>query len=217
MTKTMNENRLLLRDVLYEFSLDEREPNAELLDEYVRRHSEYAEALTEFAIELAVDRLRESCESPVNEAEISQKTSPAVSSAISAFHNRLHELSKEEPAKSAAAVSPSTLNPFINLNRDSFRALAESIHANTVFLLKVRDRLIEPATIPFRFLERLSEQMNVSIQDLKAHFEAPVNVALAGQLYKSEGKPEAPKRQNFADAVRSSDLDEASQKDLLSL
>ena len=44
-----------LRDVLYEFSLSGHVPNAEVLDEFIRRYPEHATALSEFAIALALD------------------------------------------------------------------------------------------------------------------------------------------------------------------
>ena len=46
-----------LRDAMYAMSLAKPVPDAELLDEYVRLYPEHAEALTEFAVELAVDAL----------------------------------------------------------------------------------------------------------------------------------------------------------------
>ena len=44
-----------LRDVLYALSLAKPIPDAEVLDDFVRRYPEYAAALTDFAIELAMD------------------------------------------------------------------------------------------------------------------------------------------------------------------
>ena len=44
-----------LRDAMYAMSLAKSVPDADLLDEFVRRYPQHADALTEFAIELAVD------------------------------------------------------------------------------------------------------------------------------------------------------------------
>jgi hypothetical protein len=45
------------RDVMYAMSLAKAVPDAELLDEFARRYPQHAVALTEFAIELAIDSL----------------------------------------------------------------------------------------------------------------------------------------------------------------
>jgi len=213
-----HEKKKPLSDVLYEFSLEDRPLNAELLEEYVRRHSEHAEALTDFAIDLAVEKLRESCTTEVNEAKISEKTSPAVSKAISLFHNRLHELTQAKSKDVApVASSASTLNPFATLDTPSFRGLAKALNVTTMFLIKLRDRLIEPATIPFRFLQRLGDTMQLSVDILRAHLAAPIVVQVAGQRYSSEEKPQATKRQTYEEAVKLSNLSEEAQRDLLSL
>ena len=44
-----------LRDAMYAMSLAKAVPDAELLDEFARRYPQHADALTEFAIELAIE------------------------------------------------------------------------------------------------------------------------------------------------------------------
>ncbi len=51
---TLTRSPTPLRDVLYELSLAKDLPDAELLDEFIRRYPEHARALTEFAIELVI-------------------------------------------------------------------------------------------------------------------------------------------------------------------
>ena len=55
MMDTLHRSPVPLRDILYEFSIAKDVPDAELLDEFTRRYPEYADALTEFAVELLVD------------------------------------------------------------------------------------------------------------------------------------------------------------------
>jgi hypothetical protein len=57
MATTLTSNTPPLRDVLYAFSLAKPMPDAEVLDDFVRRYPEYAAALTDFAIELVMDTL----------------------------------------------------------------------------------------------------------------------------------------------------------------
>jgi hypothetical protein len=53
----MTATQTSLRDAMYAMSLAKAVPDAELLDEFARRYPQHADALTEFAIELAVDSL----------------------------------------------------------------------------------------------------------------------------------------------------------------
>lgn len=218
MTKTSKDNLMPLRDILYAFSLEERQLNADLLDEYVCRFKEYAVPLTDFAIELAIDRLHDSCVKPLEVIESSCKVSPAVSRAISRFHNRLHQLSQPGPNATERTVQLTTslpINPFATLDRESFRSLARAMGVTPVFLSKLRDRLIEPATIPLAFICRLADLIHTSVDSLKTHFAASSQTGL--QFYKSDHKPEAAIRQSFSDAVRTSGLTEDERRNLLNL
>jgi hypothetical protein len=207
-----------LNDVLYAFSLEDRRLDADLLDEYVSRFKEYAAPLTDFAIELALDRLHEECTPAVRVAAPSRDVSPSVSRAISRFHNRLHQLNQPVPTAmertAQSAVSP-PLNPISNLDRASFRGLAKALGVNSVFLNKLRDRLIEPATIPASFLGKLAGAVGTSVDSLRSHFASPPQVG--AQFYKADQKPEAVTRQSFRDAVTSSGLTPEEQRELLAL
>lgn len=218
MTKTSNDNPMSLSDVLYAFSLEDRRLDADLVDEYVRRFKEYAAPLTDFAIELALDRLHDECSPAVAATVSSREVSPSVSRAISRFHNRLHQLSQAAPKAAErtvrATVSP-PINPFSNLDRSSFRGLAKALGVNSVFLNKMRDRLIEPGTIPVVFLSRVAAAVGTSVDSLRSHFAAPPQVG--AQFYKADQKPEAVARQSFRDAVASSGMTPEEQRELLGL
>ena len=59
MTQPLNTRTPAIEDALYELSLERRIPNAELLDDIVRRYPEYATELTNFVIELVLDRFHD--------------------------------------------------------------------------------------------------------------------------------------------------------------
>src|SRR5882762_8070177 len=86
-----------LRDAMYAMSLVKSVPDAELLEEFVRRYPEHAEALTTFAIELAVDALqnREDDFEVITDPDV---ISPVVSRVMSQFQNRLFEISQKKSA-----------------------------------------------------------------------------------------------------------------------
>jgi hypothetical protein len=205
-----------LRDAMYAMSLAKPVPDAELLDEFVRRYPQHGDALTEFAIELAVDALLHDD----NDLDISadpHAISPVVSRVMSRFQNRLFEVRQGQAAHPRVrAATASVENPFSALDRERFRALASRINANTVLLSKLRDRLIDPTTIPRRFCKHVAEKMDVPLEALTAHLYAPPEVTHVRQLFKSEGKPTVTARQSFEEAVRGSGLSEGQQRRLLS-
>jgi hypothetical protein len=207
-----------LRDAMYAMSLAKSVPDAELLDEFVRRYPEHAEALTDFAIELAIDALTHGDDDEETEVPTDlEAISSAVSRVMSQFQNRLFEVSQERTAAPSARVATTSIaNPFASLDRERFRALASSIDANAVMLSKLRDRLIDPATIPRGFCDHLADEMDEPVDALIAHLYAPPEVSSARQLYKAVGKPTLTARQSFEEAVAGSGLSDEQQRRLLS-
>jgi len=155
-------------DVLYAFAAAKAVPDADPLDEFVRQYPEYADALTEFAIELVLDA------ATLDEIELDdddETVSPAVARAISHFHNTAYELEKSGPAKRAAAHA---VNPIASLDRTRFRALANALHANNTFIIKLRDRTIDPESIISRmgFCEAVAKEIAEPLDCIIAHFRA---------------------------------------------
>src|SRR5690606_10528625 len=111
---------------------------AETLEEYTRNYPAYADALTEFAVELL---LGDALTDEADEIGGSESVSPAVSRAISYFQNTVYEIEKksETPLNSISQ----TRNLFADMDRARFRSVADSLHANNTFMIKLRDRMIE--------------------------------------------------------------------------
>jgi hypothetical protein len=200
-----------LRDAKYYLALRKFSPDAEVLDELVRVFPEHAEELTEFAIDLALDAAGESQAQPIT---ASDEISPAVSRAISRFHNRLYA-EKKATASSFPTVSSET-NPFALMRREELRTFARNINANLPFVMKLRDRQIRADTIPDGFRQRVSKELNVPLDVLVAHFAAPPEVRTSAR-FKSEQKPDAGLKQSFEEAVRTSALTSEQQEALLKL
>jgi hypothetical protein len=206
-----------LNDALYAMSLAKAIPDAELLEEFVRRYPKHADALTEFAIELAMDALQygdDDLDIPADPESIS----PMVSRVMSQFQNRLFEVEKKRAKESPVRVAASApaVNPFVAMDRDGFRALASRLNINAVLLSKLRDRHIEPSTIPKSFCRHVADEMVEDIEVLSVHLCARPEAATARQYYKAEGKPNAHDRQTFEEAVRGSGLSQEQQARLLS-
>lgn len=205
-----------LRDAMYAMSLAKRVPDAELLDEYAQRYPQHADALTEFAIELAIDALMEGAVEEDIPAD-PDAISPVVSRVMSQFENQLYERRRARGATPPArAATASVDNPFAALDRQEFRALVAQLDINTAFLSKLRDRTLEPATIPKGYCRHVAEEMDEDIEAMTAHLYAPQErVASGRQFYKAEGKPGTTARQSFEEAVRTSGLSEEQQRRLL--
>ena len=155
MSQTLNASPHSLREAFYALSIAQDIPDANLLDNMVRRYPEFGQELTEFAIALAVDALRSERVTEAAEAALDPSVvSPAVSRAISHFQNRLHAVTvgaRATETKPAPATSAGAANPFSALPRQEFRALAERLNANVVFVGKLRDRQIDARTMTPRF------------------------------------------------------------------
>jgi len=214
MATILTQNKMPLRDVLYALSLAKPIPDAEVLDDFVRRYPEYAAALTDFAIELAMDAVSSEAVNECTPSETATVVSPAVSRAMSRFQNRLYAV---QQAKAERSVTAPVENPFAGLDRSSFRSLAQRLNANAVFLLKLRDRQIDPSTIPEGFCRLVAEELQAPLEVIHAHFAAQQQVKASPQYFKADQKPEARERQTFEEAVRSSGLASDQQRYLLSL
>jgi hypothetical protein len=213
-----------LEDALYILSLEKEVLDAAILDKVIRAFPEYAEELTDFAIDIALDCLRSRSRNTETSAQPTQlgSVSPAVSRAMSRFQNRLHAVqtlsvsSQTGPALATSRGVQEVKNPFLQLSRDEFRSLAERMGANSIFVTKLRDRQIAASTIPTRFRSKLANEMEVPLELLTAHLEAPP-VTPQRQFYKSEGKPKNVTQQTFVEAVRGSGMTKDQQDALLGL
>jgi hypothetical protein len=202
-----------LQDALYALSLAQPMPNAAVLDDLVRRYPDYAVELTDIAIEFALDAL---CNDEDKEASsMTSDTSVVVLKAMSRFHNRLHAINVEQRISDAKANTESS-NPFASLDRVEIRALGKRLNVNTVFILKLRDRLINADTMTEGFKRRVADELKTSLGIVVAHFSARPIVAMNAH-YKAEQKPVAATKQTFEEAVRNSGLTSEQQASLLSL
>jgi len=202
-----------LQDALYALALAKPVPDAAVLDDLVRRYPHYAAQLTDMAVELALEALADRDEKPLL-GDVSG-TSPAVSRAMSRFQNRLYAVTKaRQPANINTA--PESPNPFASLDRAELRGLGSRIGCNTVFALKLRDRVIDPETMTEGFRRHVADTMKAPLDVVIAHFVGRSAMA-AHAHYKAEQKPETGRKQSFEEAVRSSGLTAEQQAFLLSL
>jgi hypothetical protein len=211
--QTTTRNAGSLQDALYALALARPVPDAAVLDELVRRYPRYAEQLTDMAVALALEALADRDEEPVPE-EVSG-TSAAVGRAMSRFQNRLYAVTKSrQPANTNTA--PESPNPFASLERAELRGLGSRLGGNTIFAMKLRDRVIDLDTMTEGFRRHVADTMRAPLDVVVAHFAGRSELA-AHAHYKAEQKPETGRKQTFEEAVRSSGLTPEQQAFLLSL
>jgi hypothetical protein len=212
---TLHNSPAPLNDVLYEFALAKETPDAELLEQFVRRYPAYAGPLTDLAVGIVLDSAGDEDDAVERAAA---EVSPAVSRAMSRFQNRLFEVQQKPatPVVRAQSAPASVVNPFAQLGRQEYRALAERMHSNILFVGMLRDRQIDPATMTQGFRRRVAEEVQVPEEVLAAHWAAQAEAGTR-QFYKADEKPQAGPKLSFEDAVRQSGLSEEQQSYLLSL
>jgi len=208
---TLKKSPRPLDDVLYEFSIASAEPDAALLDEFTRRYPEYAEALTDLAVDTRLDALRGDKEAGTVETGMSA----AVSRAMSRFSSELFAV-RQTRAKVKRAQGAAEHNPFSELGKTQLRSVAEGLHSNTVFVLMLRDRQIDPTTMSKGFVGVVANELKAPVELVAAHFAGQPQ-AMSGQLFKADAKPQKSPQISFEDAVKKSGLTEEQQKYLLSL
>ena len=222
MMRTAETPKRTLQDALYTLSIEKEMPDAALLDDVIRAYPEFSEELTDFAIDLAMDRYtnRMPEEQAIPSAAELQNVSPAVSRALSRFQNCLHSVQTTAVSDSVintlhgVSQSREVLNPFALLSRDQYRNVARNLNVNTVFISKFRDRQIVPNSIPREFQRKLAAEIDVPIDLLVAHLAASQG-APQKQFYKAKNKPTNETQQSFEEAVRGSGLSKEQQEALL--
>ena len=202
-----------LQDALYALALAKPAPDAAVLDDLVRRYPQHAAQLTDMAVALALDVLADRDEEPL--VEDVSGTSPAVARAMSRFHNRLYTVKNTSQATNTNAAAENA-NPFSSLDRAELRCLGGRLGGNTVFAMKLRDRVIDSGTMTEGFRRHVANTMGAPLEVVVAHFAGRSEMT-AHAHYKAEQKPVIGRQQSFEEAVRSSGLTSEQQAFLLSL
>ncbi len=202
-----------LDDVLQAFAMAKAVPDAETLEEFTRNYPAYVDALTEFAVELLLD---DALADEADKTGGSESVSPAVSRAISYFQNAVYEIEKKSTVPLHSVLQ--TRNLFADMDRARFRSVAGSMHANNTFMIKLRDRMIEPDSLITRtgFCRKVAEETGEPMDLVIAHFKG-AQVIARGQHFKSDKKPALSRRETFEEAVRKSGLTAEQQSYLLGL
>ena len=204
-------------EVLLEFSFAKEVPDAALLDEYLDRFPLYAVELKHLAVQLALRAEAEPKPLAEERWPAAGQKSPAVSRAMRRVEEGLLAL-REAMGQSAEANEAAGLaaNLFARLSREELREFGRHLGANTLFVTRLRDRLIQASTISVGFIQRVADLLDTTSEKVAAHFAAPPMMPTQTS-YKADQKPQTGAQQSFADAVRASNLTKEQQDSLLML
>jgi hypothetical protein len=208
-------------DVLYQFAMNYRHPDAEQLDDYVRRYPGHADALMALAIELVLEQASENAEATVVKAdEADAETDAMLSRAMSLFQNRLFEVQKSQ---NAAVTEHRTQRPAA-ASRDLFgqrstaymKMLCEKLDVSGLFLKRLRDREILAETIPLAFIRLMAQVMEEIEAEVASYFARSPQIAKHVH-FMSEVTPAVQGQITFEQAVRTSAMTSEQQTRLLAL
>ena len=208
--KANEKTKANLESVLLEFRVEAGMPRPGILEIYTRRYPQFARELTDYAVDWLLEEAL-AVEAP--SAQTSNASSPVVSRALSHLYNGMRE---REAAKKMAARSANVSghNPFLALPAPRKHEICAELGIDMTIFAKLQNRLIDPLTIPRKFLGRLAAALQRTMDDIVGHLQ--LSSLVTADDFKAEGKPAAPSRkQRFEDAVRASSLDEQSKRALL--
>ena len=107
-------------------------------------------------------------------------------------------------------------NPFAQLNPTAFKTLAKNLDVSNLLLIRLRDRAIEAATIPRRFVLKLATELGATSEAVVAYLRSPPAM-VSGHSFRSSVKPAVTPQMSFEKAVETSQLTQAQQDALRSL
>lgn len=189
-----------LQDALHELLEASEAPDAEILEEILKRYPEHASELTDFAVEWALQDLLPEAAEEASEAS-------AVPAAMARFRARLDEL--DGPRRPALA------DPFADRSPAELKTLAANLGLDKILVAKLRDRKILADTVPPALRDGLASELGVPVEVVAAHLAAPARIPL-GASFKAERAPEAGPKESFEQALRRSSLDDDRQRSWLS-
>ena len=199
-----------LSDVLYALALEDEMPTATLIDEYRKRFPEYVDAITEFAMKLIHEGLRPD-EPDVEVDELNEPPNSIVMHSISHFRNALFEAAHEQRRDDATRVA----DLFRDLSPEQFRQVAKGLDVTSLFLGKLRDRLIIADTIPVAFTQVVAGELGAPPEMLRAYLATKSQSSSTVLFYKAVDKPTLQAPETFEEAVQTSKLSADQQARLL--
>lgn len=179
-------------DVLDAFAV-EPDPGRETLERYLRTYPQYASELVELSRELTRRY-------PPDETPLSAEDQAKIDAAW---------------LRHAAAAPAAIADPFAALSVQELRGVAKRLDVPRQVLTAFRNRRVQLSTVPRRFLARLAEATNSSLDQLVDALSSPRSSEFA-RSYKSDQKPTASDAVNFEQVLIDAGVPEEKRAQLMS-
>jgi hypothetical protein len=194
-----------LQNVLNEFVLAEEHPTRAALGIWVRQYPQFERELAEF---MAVWMAEETLPEPVVLA--SEDEDLIINRAMSQVENLLYQRGGSD----APAVVSTTAAPLTSLIQSArtisvdVPALAAACQLDRTLLVKLEAHLILASSIPAQLIEKLTQVLKRSAQEIAAFLEQPPRI-VPGTSFLAHDTPRVSPQETFADAVQKSALPKA--------
>ena len=188
-------SRLDEEEVLLAFSVEPRHDRA-TLEHYLNQYPEHALALVDCSIEMMMDASHSDDEVQVSSDQVADQAWRQFQAAMGS-------------AQGTVAIT----NPFAQLQPTAFKSIARRLDVSNLFLIRVRERAIDAATFPRRFVQQLAAELGATVDAVSAYLRSPPTMA-SSLSFRSNVKPEVAAQIPFDQAVETSQLT-PSQKEAL--
>ena len=188
-------SRLDEEEVLLAFSVEPRHDRA-TLEHYLNQYPEHALALVDCSIEMMMDASHSDDEVQVSSDQVADQAWRQFQAAMGSVQG-------------TAAIA----NPFAQLQPTAFKSIAKRLDVSNLFLIRVRERAIDAATFPRRFVQQLAAELGATVDAVSAYLRSPPTMA-SSLSFRSNEKPEVAAQIPFDQAVETSQLT-PSQKEAL--
>ena len=191
-------SRLDEEEVLLAFSVELQHDHV-TLERYLDRYPEHTLALVDCSIELMMDASNSGEDVQVSSDQVVDQAWRQFQAAMGS-------------AQGTAAIS----NPFSQLQPTAFKSMAKRLDVSNLFLIRVRERAIDAATFPRRFVQQLAAELGATADAVSAYLRSPPTMA-SSLSFRSNAKPEVAAQIPFQQAVETSQLTPAQKKALQAL
>jgi hypothetical protein len=168
----MTDDRYQIEEVLHEFAA-EPVRDAGTLERYLRAHPSMAEALVDLSLELRLRDATAATSVPEDDAWLD--------ASWNAFQSTM---------AIRAAVTP-IVDPFAALSTTRARDVRTRLGVPSGVMHGFRNRIVELASVPERFLRSLASELGSSLEDLRSFLSGPPRLA-ESMSFKADDAPEAP-------------------------
>jgi hypothetical protein len=192
-----------LDDVLNEFMAEQSRPQADALEVLAKRYPQFQRELIDFAAAWA-EQLTLPAETELSPEQEKLLVDRAMSHMVNVTFNR--EEKAQEPVKKAAPLQ--NLTGEAKKSGYELQEFAKACGLDLALVTKLNNRLISLNTIPPRLISHIGRLLSRSIEEISYYLSmSPAD--LATKSFLARKKPQRPKQQSFAEAIRGSSLSDA--------